>query len=90
MKVFICGNKLHEQAFMIAERLLRQQGHIPINPVKLLYALPTEISNSDFTVLSFETIRISDAIYLIEGWEKDLFASMELAHAKRLEKEILN
>lgn len=89
MKVFICGNKLHEQAFMIAEELLRQQGHIPINPIKLLHALPPEISNSDFTVLSFETIRIADAVYPIAGWEKDLFASMEMAHAKRLEKEIL-
>ena len=90
MKVFICGNKHLEQAFFDAEVLLRQQGHIPINPVKLLYALPKELSNSDFTVISFETIRISDAVYLIEDWEKDLLASMELAHAKQLAKEILN
>lgn len=43
MKVFICGNKHLEQAFFDAEVLLRQQGHIPINPVKLLYALPKEL-----------------------------------------------
>ena len=30
-------------AIMIAEELLRQQGHIPINPIKLLHALPPEL-----------------------------------------------
>lgn len=90
MKVYICGNKCHEQAFYDTEALLRKQGHVPINPIKILYALPKEINNSDFTVIAFELIRISDAVYLFDEWEKDLFASMELAYAKRLEKEIIN
>lgn len=89
MKVYICGNRHHERELYNTEVLLRQQGHIPINPIKVLYALPKEINNSDFTVIAFELIRICDALYLIEGWEKDLFASMELAHAKRMEKEII-
>ena len=58
--------------------------------LRWLDALPEEIHNSDFTVITFEIIRISDAVYLIDGWKKDLLSSMELAHAKRLEKEILN
>lgn len=90
MKVFICGDKSHAEDFENAERLLRQSGHIPISPLKLLQALPEEISNSDFAVITFEVIRICEAVYLISGWEGDLFARMELAHAKRLEREIWN
>ena len=89
MKVYICGNKCNKQAFYDAEVLLRKQGHVPINPIKILNALPLEINNSDFTVIAFEIIRISDAIYLLNECEKDLFSSMELSHAQRLEKEIL-
>ncbi len=87
MKVYICGCKEHVQTFSDTETALREQGHIPINPVKLLHALPGGISHADFTVVAFEIIRISDAILLLDGWDKDLMARMELAHAKRLEKE---
>lgn len=89
MKVFICGDKSFAQNFEDAERFLRKSGHIPINPLKLLQALPEEISNSDFTVIVFEIIRVCEAVYLIGEGKTDLFARMELSHAKRLEKEIL-
>ena len=89
MKVYICGNRQYEHEFYKAEVLLRHQEHIPVNPIKILHALPEEISNSDFTVIAFELIRISDAVYLLDEWENDLFATMELAHAKRMEKEII-
>lgn len=89
MKVYICGSRHHERELYNTEALLRQQGHIPVNPIKVLYALPKEINNSDFTVITFELIRICDALYLIDGWEKDLFASMELAYAKGMGKKII-
>lgn len=89
MKVYICGNRQYEHEFYKAEVLLRHQGHIPVNPIKILHALPEEISNSDFTVIAFELIRISHAVYLLDKWENDLFATMELAHSKRMEKEII-
>ena len=89
MKVYICGSRQREHEFYKAEVLLRHHGHIPVNPIKILHALPEEISNSDFTVIAFELIRISDAVYLLDKWENDLFASMELAHSKRMEKEII-
>lgn len=88
MKVYIIGNKQSTQDFDCAEDYLRKQGYIPINPIKILQALPEEINNSDFTVIAFEIIRICDAVYLLHGWEMDLMARMEAAHAKRTEKEI--
>lgn len=90
MKIFIIGDKHNSQEFNNAEILLRQNGHVPINPVKLLQALPEEINNSDFTVIVFEIIRVCDAVYLLNGWEKDLFAAMEVSHAKRMEKEFID
>lgn len=89
MKVYICGNLENPQAFEDAEAFLRMHGHIPINPVKILYALPAEINNSDFTVIAFEIIRICDAVYPISGWDKDLLARVEMSYAKRNDKEIL-
>lgn len=90
MKVYICGNIKDAPAFEKAELLLRQQGHIPISPRKVLFALPEEITNSDFTVIAFELIRVCEAVYLLNSWKTDILACMELSHARRLEKEILN
>lgn len=90
MKVYICGNKNNSPEFDRIETLLREKGHVPINPIKVLLALPKELSNSDFTVIAFELIRVCDAIYLLENWKTDLFARLEAAHAKRLERELLS
>lgn len=89
MKVYICGDKKNRKKFKIKEKELKQQGHIPINPVRVMYSLPEGINNADFTIIAFELIRISDAICVLDGWENDMMARMEMAHAKRNEKEIL-
>lgn len=90
MKVYICGSKQDRKKFKIKEKELKQQGHIPINPLRVIYSLPEEINNADFTIIAFELIRISDSICVLDGWENDMMARLEMAHAKRNEKEILN
>lgn len=89
MKVYILGNKANEENFDEAEQFLQQEGHIPVNPIKIAYALPEEINNSELTVILFEVIRVCDAVYPLEGWEKDLFARLEMGQAERTEKTIL-
>ena len=88
MKVYICGNKKNRKQFKNAEKRLREQGHVPVNPIKIMHSLPEEINNSDFTIISFELIRICDAVCPLEGWEKDLLARVEMAHAKREGKDM--
>lgn len=89
MKVYMIGNTQDTAAFEHAEISLRQQGFIPINPIKILQALPAEINNSDFTVIAFEIIRVCDAVYLLKNWDKDFLARVEASHAKRTEKELI-
>ena len=88
MKVYILGNKEDEKSFNEAEQRLRQKGHFPVNPIKIDYALPEEINNSELTAILFEVIRVCDAVYPLDGWEKDLFARLEMGQAQRTEKGI--
>lgn len=90
MKVYIIGDRNNPEDFEAAERLLAQKGYAPVNPVKVMQVLPGKITNADFTIIAFEFVKICDAVYLLDGWEKDLFARMEYAQAEREEKEILN
>lgn len=89
MKLYIIGDRSRPEEFEKAEQLLEQRGHAPVNPVKVMQVLPGKITNADFTIIAFEFIKICDAVYLLDGWEKDLFARMEFAHAEREEKVIL-
>lgn len=90
MKVYIIGDREKEEEFEEAEQFLRKRGHAPVNPLKIIQALPEEINNSDFTLIAFELIRVCDAVYLLSGWSGDLFARMERTQAIRGEKEVLN
>ncbi len=89
MKAFICGNKENAKQYRRAEAALRKKGYVPINPVKVMYGLPKEINNSDFTVIEIELVRISDVVYLLPDWDKDLTERIVLAQAKKMEKEII-
>lgn len=90
MKVYIVGDRNKPENFEVAEQLLIQSGHAPVNPVKVMQILPGKITNADFTIIAFEFIKICDAVYLLNGWEKDLFARMECAQAKREEKIVMD
>lgn len=89
MKVYIIGIRDNAEEFKKVEYLLKKEGHAPVNPLKVIQALPEEITNADFTIIAFELIKICDAVYLLEGWEKDLLSRMEFAQAEREEKVIL-
>lgn len=88
MKVVILGNRSDEDLFTNAENRIRDDGDIPINPIKVMYALPEDISNADFIAVLIELVRISDAVMLIPGWEHDLASSIAKTNAERSEKEI--
>lgn len=90
MKVYIIGDREKEEEFEEAEQFLRKCGHAPVNPLKVIQALPEEMNNSDFTLIAFELIRVCDAVYLLSGWSENLFARMERTQAIKTEKEFLD
>lgn len=89
MKVLILGKIKNEDDFFQAEKRIREAGEIPINPIRVLNALPKEITNSDFISLLIELVRISDKVLLLDGFINDLASSIAYTNAKNSEKEIV-
>lgn len=89
MKVLILGKIKNEDDFFQAEKRIREAGEIPLNPIRVLNALPEEITNSDFIALLIELVRISDKVLLLDGFINDLASSIAYTNAKNSEKEII-
>lgn len=91
MKIYLIGDKETEQGkenIYNYEGILSQEGHIVINPLKVINALPIGINNSDYVVISTGLIRICDAVVYVPGYEKSLIAALEKGNAVRQEKLI--
>lgn len=88
MKVLILGKMKQEGDFLNAECCIRRDGHIPINPVRVLHALPEDLTMADFIAVLIELVRISDAICLLDNFISDLASSVAWTNAKKNEKEI--
>lgn len=91
MKILILGKIINAGShdFEAMEQTIKDQGNIPINPVKVMYALPEDISNGDFIAVLIELVRISDAVCLIDGWTSDLGASIAKRNAENFDKKII-
>ena len=90
MKVYLLGNKNDPELLGKIEEDLIKRGYVVVNPSKISNALPKEITNSEFASILFEVIYICDAVYVVEGWEKDFTARIEKSRAEYLWKEFLS
>lgn len=89
MKILILCSLKNAICAQEIEDILKSKGEIPINPVKVLYALPEEINNSEFAVVLIELVRISDAVFLGNGWNTELVCTIAKNEAVRQEKKII-
>ena len=89
MKIVILGKIENQEEFDLAATMIRSEGNIPINPSKVMYALPYDISNADFYAVLIELVRISDAVYLLPDWEQDLGARIAKNNAENLGREVI-
>ena len=92
MKIYISGaitkNEKAEAQFERAEKWLKENGHQPINPLKVGKPLNEILSHEEYMKLSFTLIDIADGVYLLDGWQGSEGAKAELSYAKAIGKAI--
>lgn len=92
-RVYICGkiSGLHvdevRQKFEQAEKLIIEQGHIPVNPTK--NGLSHNASWEQHMALDITLLMGCDAIYLLPDWEDSRGARIEKNIAKLTGKEMI-
>lgn len=90
MKVYISGKITGEDPkevsakFAKAEKYLKKQGHIPINPYKALKSL--DLDYEDYIKICFAMIDVSDALYMLADYKESQGAMRELAYAGAMQK----
>lgn len=89
MKIYIAGqitnNPDYINQFEQAEKMLLEQGHAVINPVKNL-----GFDYKDYIDMGLCELMHCDAICLLDGFEKSNGAFLELVYAKTVGMKVLN
>ena len=69
--------------FERAEKYLESIGHKVINPAKINNILP-DITYEQYMNIDLAMLKSSDAIYMLDGWQKSLGANREIGFAMGL------
>lgn len=90
MRVFISGPMtghagFNRAAFDAAERMLKSQGHVVLNPAVLTDGL----TQAQYMDICLAMVRCADAIFMLQGWEASAGARAECALAEKLGHRIL-
>lgn len=76
----ITGNDNYIEEFDQAEKMLRERGYEPINPVAITTNLPT-LGYEEYMKIDFALLDLCHAIYMIPKWEKSCGANREYGYA---------
>lgn len=88
----ITGTTDYLERFARAEEWLNQHGYqgMVINPAKISDGLPLEsTAYKDYIHIGLSMLETCDSIFMLEGWEESLGASLELQYAVTLGYEVL-
>jgi len=88
MKIYVAGkitgNDNFVEQFKQAETMLKEKGHVVINPS----LLPIGFEHGEYMSVCLPMVRICDAIYLLNDWGSSRGANMEKDYAGCLGKLI--
>ena len=91
MKIYIAGPitgiedfQLH---FALAQKRLRDVGHVTMNPATL--ALNEGFDHADYMHICFAMLRVCDGVYMLDGWRESKGTCMEFEYMKHAGKVIM-
>lgn len=79
MRIYISGPERYQGAHNEAETMLQRAGHKARNPAKIFSQI--ELDEKDKEEMRKSLISISDAIFLLTGWQQDPISSLEFDKA---------
>jgi hypothetical protein len=89
VKVYIAGKITgdfgYKERFAEAERLLRSQGHITMNPA----VLPLGFEHYEYMRICYSMIDVCEGIYFLNNWMDSKGAVMEHEYATRTQKALM-
>ena len=85
MRVYISGPITgvsdYMEKFEAAEKELKEKGYTVVNPAKINYGMPEDMTYEEYMEIDIRLIDLCDAIYMIRGWEMSLGANREYGYA---------
>ena len=93
MRVYISGPITgvsdYMEKFEAAEKELKEKGYTVVNPAKINYGMPEDVTYEEYMEIDIRLIDLCDAIYMIRGWEMSRGANREYGYASGLGKTII-
>lgn len=93
MRVYISGPITGVEDYMVkfpdAEKELKVSGYTVVNPAKINWGMPDDITYEEYMEIDIKLIDMCDAIYMLRGWNMSRGANREYGYALGRGKTII-
>ena len=85
MRVYISGAITgvpdYMEKFEAAEKELKEKGYTVVNPAKINYGMPEDMTYEEYMEIDIKLITMCDALYMLKGWKRSCGANREYGYA---------
>lgn len=93
MKVYISGKITGQpnymELFQAKQTELELQGHIVVNPSKLINILGTDFSHAEYMHICYALIDLCDEVHFLNNWIDSFGAKLEMGYALQKGKTVV-